>query len=102
MSGKFPAHRVKKHLVINFADHVASVIQLRQYASVLSLDQVTDDLIVEIIHLHKQKKEFSELNRTQEHFTDFVRRCRYDVRKYSFSIRTVSYTHLTLPTKRIV
>ena len=52
--GQFGTERVEEHLVVDLADHVARLIQLRHDARVSRLHQVTDHLVVEIVHLTSQ------------------------------------------------
>ena len=51
VSGKLRAQRIQKQLIINFTDHVARLVQLSHDSGMWSLHEITDDLVVEVIHL---------------------------------------------------
>ena len=51
--GQLGAERVDEHAVCNLPHVVARLVQYRQHACVLLLDQVTDDLVVEVLNLMK-------------------------------------------------
>lgn len=51
MTGQLLTHRFQKHGVCNLANVSACLIEYRQYTLVLYFDKITDDLVVEVIHL---------------------------------------------------
>jgi len=51
MTGEFIAERFEEHLIIDFADHVARLVQLSEDPSVRRLNEVADDLVIEVFHL---------------------------------------------------
>lgn len=51
VSSKLCAHSVQEQLIIDLTDHVARLVQLSQDAGMRSFHQVTDDLVVEVVHL---------------------------------------------------
>jgi len=48
---EFVAERFEEHFVVDFADHVARLVELSEDASVRRLHQLTDHLVVEVVHL---------------------------------------------------